>query len=903
MSLVLSFRDAACRDIEMAGGKGANLAFLTEADLPVPPGFCVTTEAYSEFAAAAGLDHKVTDMLGRLAGDAQSVETLSAELRHFIEACAMPESVALAIAGAYSRLGSHTYVAVRSSGTAEDLAGASFAGLHDTYLDVRGDDAVLAAVKRCWASMWTARATSYRHTRGFDQTAARIAVVVQQMAEADVAGVMFTANPMTAATDEIVINATWGLGEALVSGIVTPDEHILDDATLQVKEQRLGTKELRVVRNPVPAAGTVTEPVPPDQRACFALSERQLQRLGELGQRVTSVYQGAPQDMEWAITNDQLYLLQARPITGIVPSWDEDLEFWQSEQDRPDTLWTRAWADEVWNGAISPLTYSYRGHMFTESAKTCARICGIEEGIQARVYKYRQGEAYFNTQVHELFVERTALPVFRPALLGYASPESKSKLLNTNFNLFSYVDLLMKMASNGYSPFEGFRIWEDYEANRVAEADGRSADELRRLSDGALIEEFEHFVHLKTKFSRELWTHFFIYARDGVGFLGLLVNTWCGEAGPALMADLFCGLPKRTQTAEENMRLWRLSEHIRASGKLKKAFEEAGREYLRVFEQMPEAQQFLSDYRAFTKSHAHRGHADRDLYFDRRGDDPTIDYENFRLLLSTTADPEEREMQVHARRNAAISEVEMRLRNQPFGAARVWLFRQLLDYDFRFFLLRDNQRFYFDRYTYAMKRIAIEMGQRLANRRVLAREGDVYFLGRKELYALLTGDASDPLTQAKIEGRRTHFEAMLGKQAEPPAYLRANRPVAFDTGEGSGGMRGSGTSRGVVTARARVVTDLRNIGQIVEGDILITQSTDPGWTPVFNVIRGIVLETGGMLAHGSCLAREYGLPAVQLAGATRIIPDGATITVNGDTGEVTLHPSETSEAMAKRQSA
>lgn len=172
-----------------------------------------------------------------------------------------------------------------------------------------------------------------------------------------------------------------------------------------------------------------------------------------------------------------------------------------------------------------------------------------------------------------------------------------------------------------------------------------------------------------------------------------------------------------------------------------------------------------------------------------------------------------------------------------------------------------------------------------------------FFLGRTELYALLQGDVRDPLTHLKIRGRRRNFDLMLEKKANPPLYLRGSKPVAFavEGADADGSLRGVGTSRGTITARARIVTDLRHIGQIEQGDILVTQSTDPGWTPVFNIITGIVLETGGMLAHGSCLAREYGLPAVQLAGATQSIPDGAVITVNGDTGEILLQVEQESQ--------
>jgi phosphoenolpyruvate synthase/pyruvate phosphate dikinase len=415
--LVVPFAHEQCRDPSVAGGKGANLAVLSAAGLPVPPGFCVTTEAYRIFSDAIGLDQLVREMLAGLRDDAEDLERVTSELRAFITSAAVPHPIVEALFAAYEALGRASYVAVRSSGTAEDLAGASFAGLHDTYLDIHGTEALLSSLKRCWASMWTARATSYRRTKGFDQNAARIAVVVQQMVEAEVAGVMFTANPLTGATDEIVLNAAYGLGEALVSGIATPDEHVISIATLKVKEQRIGAKEVRVIRDANRGSGTVTEPVPEGARAGFALSPAQVAELGELGRRVMALYAGVPQDCEWAIKRGRLYLLQARPVTGIEFSWDEELESWQTLPDDEGALWTRSWADEVWNGAISPLTYSYRGYMFTESARNCARLIGLKGVPKTRMYKFHRSEAYLNTAVEEAFVAHSA-PGERQARVG-----------------------------------------------------------------------------------------------------------------------------------------------------------------------------------------------------------------------------------------------------------------------------------------------------------------------------------------------------------------------------------------------------------------------------------------------------------------------------------------------------
>ena len=241
---VVTFTDESAAEKRLVGGKGANLGLLTAAAFPVPPGFSVTTEAYEPFLDHGDLDAPIREIVEVLNYEnAEKLEQQTAQIRQLISNAEMPADVADRIRELYSTLGNEPYVAVRSSGTAEDMAEASFAGLHDTYLDVVGADAVIDAVKRCWASMWTARATSYRNTLGFDHMQARIAVVVQRMIESEISGVMFTGNPLTARTDEIVINASWGLGEGIVSGILTPDEYTLDGHTMAVKKSVLGQRK------------------------------------------------------------------------------------------------------------------------------------------------------------------------------------------------------------------------------------------------------------------------------------------------------------------------------------------------------------------------------------------------------------------------------------------------------------------------------------------------------------------------------------------------------------------------------------------------------------------------------------------------------------------------------------
>ena len=554
-------------------------------------------------------------------------------------------------------------------------------------------------------------------------------------------------------------------------------------------------------------------------------------------------------------------------------------------------------ADDLWCGAISPLTYSLWGVRYTEGYYGDAELWGIKGGIKARAWKYFKGVAYFNTGVQKLLAERTALPAFREGMLALASPADKEEIVNAPLSFFTYLMTYVRLflfarPTNG--PYKYLRVVRDYLENRVDEANGVGREPPEELADNELMLEFEYWRDLENKFNRDGWSGWFIYARDMIGLFEIVLSKWYDGDNPMIFTDLLTGMPHRTATSTENFILWQLGKMIKESPVLSNAFESAGLDYLEAFEKLPEGREFLRVYEPFLKENGHRGQADRDHFYKRRSEDVSIDYQNFKLMLSATSasDPEERERQVNERQKAAVADVEAHLRRKSFGALRVMIFRHLLDYVFKFFMQRDDQRHFFDRYSMLLKRCALEMGRRLVKRGVLANDEDVFFVDRHTLLAMFKGADVDPLLSHKIAGRRHYHQLMLNKESNLPYYLRRNKGVQFATeGEQDEGtnLQGSGTSRGLVTARARIVKVLEEIGRVGEGEILVTQSTDPGWTPVFNLLKGIVLETGGLLAHGSCLAREYGLPAVQLADATTRIPDGALITVNGDTGGVLVH--------------
>jgi pyruvate,water dikinase len=885
---------------EVVGGKGANLGLLTAAGFGVPPGFTVTVSAYTDFLEAGGLRDPLSALAGAFRYDRpQELERQAEQARRLILDTPVPASVVDAVEAAYRALNGGPRVAVRSSGTAEDLAEASFAGLHDTYLDVRRDDLV-DAVHRCWASLWTARAVAYRNAGGFDHLTTGIAVVVQEMVEAEVAGVLFTADPVSTATDEMLVNASWGLGEAVVSGLVTPDTFVLRARDNTVRERILGTKELRVQR--AAASGTVTEPVPAPDRERYCLTDHQLDHLAELGKRVQRHYGGFPQDIEWALRGGELYLLQSRAITGVEFSWDAELDAGCTcAHDGADAVWTRAFADTGSTKAISPLMYSarfvcnYSNQVYTNIARTY----DLTEVASTRAFKFHKAELYYNVDWERALVTTIGPPQLRPALLSWMPPALHEEVLATPFSYADYGRRLLGAVLRdrrklGTGPLTRLEHWRTH---RLTETAGLTPERLRTLSDTALERYTERQLALENEWVDDCMIGFIISFRDAMATLAHLVGKWYTGGNPNVFGELISGAEQQSDTQRENLLLWELAKRIRRSPTLTLAFETyADGRFFAELEHSPDGREFLADYRAFLDQFGHRGAEERDIIWPRRSEDPSLDYQALRTLLKAddTVDPAATEEKVNARRRESYREVLANLRSAPFGAVKAEVFAYVYDLVHRYVVARDNERCNpMERMVFSVKRGYLEIGRRLHERGQLDDPHEFFFLGREELYGLLhTGAPATPLLRAKIAGRRRDWERFAAGEYRPPMYLRHRRPVDLDApssgAEEDGVLHGLPMNRGEVTATARVVPRLSEVGRINPGEILVAHSTDPGWTPAFLLLSGLVIETGGLLSHGSCLAREYGFPAVQLAGAVSSIPDGATVTISGDRGTVTI---------------
>lgn len=887
----------------LVGGKGRHLMLCSAAGFPVPPGFTITTDAYDAFLA----HNKLTDTVAKSAAafvyhDVDTLEQQATAIQEVILNGQIPPALAEEVAARYSELGG--YVAVRSSGTAEDMADASFAGLHDTFLDITGEDALLEAVKKCWASLWTSRAIAYRGEQGHAPGALpKLAVVVQQMVEADAAGVMFTANPLTSNTDEIVVNSCWGLGEGLVSGIVNPDQFVLGKDRLAIKERMLGDKAVTVKRNPDGPDSTVSVPTPEPKREAWSIADDTVVRLGELARRIERYFDGLPQDIEWAVKDNEIFVLQSRAITGVDFTWDSDVDAWQEAEDEPEAIWTRKFADEFWTGPITPLFYSVRARGFTNAGVRSALDWGFADVAAKRRHKYFKAEVYTNSEYQKALVSHAIPKSMREGSVAWLNSADRKAAASWPFSWREYVRMLARiqfMTQNGL--YEWFKEADNYDLEKVPERGRLDPEALKLWSDEALRRLIKQYTDYAENKHYSQWTGWFIHAANAMTILGKMLASWYDGTNANIFTDLITGLPERTRTMQENIDLWQLASAIRSNAAVRELFEKSSEtEFFDRLADLPEGASVYAQYREFLDLHGHRGHADRDFYFPRRLDDPAIDYRLLKALLSGDGsfDPVAAEKELQRRREAAVADVLDRLRNQPMGALRVAAFNTVYKYVVRFMLHRDNQRHHLDRVTYAKKLAFTEVGRRVHERGLLPREDDFYFLTEDELFGLLHGTGNARLCQAKVIGRRNAFEQYASGKFVPPEFMQNGRewvdPEAqqLQVADDGSGIQGFGTSPGTYTGRARVITSLDDIGRVEQGDVLITNSTDPAWTPVFLVIGGLVLETGGLLAHGACLSREYNLPAVTAPAATTRIPDGATITVDGVAGTVIVHQEAT----------
>lgn len=844
MSLVRPLTDITRDDLASAGGKGANLGELVRAGFPVPEGFVVTTEAYDSYVASQGIRDAVATLgVPTDTPDAEPrPESDAARIRALFVA-PIPDAPAREIVAAYEQLGPDAVVAVRSSATAEDLPDASFAGQQDTYLGVQGASDLLDAVRRCWASLWTDRAVAYRARAGVDPGSVSLAVVVQRLVDADAAGILFTANPATGRRRETVINAAFGLGEAVVGGEVTPDELVVAEG--RVASRTTADKVVRTVRD---AVGTHTEAMPADQRRTPVLTDAQAVELADLGRRIEAHF-GVPQDIEWVLAGGAFSIVQARPITALPEPTGPIPTDWSVR--RHDGMYIRASIVEQLPDPLSPLFTDLISGSVSRSLETVLTRYFGGSLLRAGDMEFPtiNGYGYYFYSVAGMLRLCLAAPRAFPAVF------SPGTLNGVSF-----------WRENGLPTYR--RI--------VAEWSGR--DE-HAMTDVELLAGASALVDAGAEYYTTVQAVIPNAATAEIVFTRLY-NALGRRAGDPPATTFLVGFESAPIRAERDLHA--LAAWCRPTPGVAEALL-AGRE-------APDAHRAEFDARLgdYLAAHGHLTY-NLDVMQPVPADDPAPVLVGLRFALSEDApDPDDRLARLAAERTRAEEALFGRL--DPVRGA---VLRRALASAQELVPIREDALADIGLGWPAARRFLRELGSRLVDAGALDDRDDVFWLTRAEIEA----SASEPVSLAETVATRQ--ETWRGQRlANPPGWLPA-KGFFYDVFKGmmpgvegpqeGPTLRGLGASAGRVTGRARVLAGPEDFSTMQPGEILVAAITTPAYTPFFAMASGVVTDIGGPLSHSSIVAREYGIPAVLGTGsATARISTGDEITVDGDRGVVIL---------------
>ncbi|MGW9435136.1 rifamycin-inactivating phosphotransferase [Streptomyces sp. NPDC055607] len=849
--------------VAVVGGKGAHLGALSRIDgVRVPAGFCVTTDAFRRALAGAPSLDGLLDRLSRLdPDDREATRTLSAEVRRAVEALAVPDDVAEAVTGALARFGEHDAYAVRSSATAEDLPTASFAGQQDSYLNVVGPAEVLRHVGRCWASLFTERAVTYRRRNGIDHRTVRMAVVVQRMAFPDAAGVLFTADPVTGDRRVATVDAGLGLGEALVSGLVNPDVFTVRDD--EVVAETIAVK--RHALQPLPGGGTREVEVDAERRERPALTRGQVLRLVRLGRRIEARF-GRPQDVEWCLVDDDFRIVQSRPITTLFPVPEAG--------DRDNHVYVSVGHQQMMTDAMKTL-----GHSMWR--------------LTAMVPMHEAGG--------RLFVDvtrRLASPASRTALLdvvGKGDPlirDALETVLDRDDFPLPLPDAAPAAPAGPGTPAPAPVEADPAIVTALVERSRTSVAALERdirTKTGPELFDFllEAFEEHKRVLSDPLSFRALMAGMEATWWLNDKLEEWLGEKNAA---DALTLSAPGNVTSEMGLALLDVADAIRPHPEVVAFLERVGDgDFLDELPKLPGGAGARDAVEAYLDRYGMRCVGEIDITRPRWRERPAA-------LLPAILDnvrnfgPGAAERRFEQGRRTALEkerDVLARLRDLPDGERKAAETKRMIDRVRTFAGYREYPKYgIVSRYA-VYKRALLEEAARLVRAGVLSDAEDVFHLTFQEFReAVRTRRVDEGLVRRREEAYRAH------RALTPPRVLTSdgealNGSYRRDDAP-AGALVGLAVSAGTVEGRARVVLDMEE-ADLEAGDILVTAYTDPSWSPVFVGITGLVTEVGGLMTHGAVIAREYGLPAVVgVDGATRLIRDGQRIRVHGTDGYVEI---------------
>jgi pyruvate,water dikinase len=866
----------------LVGGKGANLGDLCRAGVTVPDGLCLTTRAFRRFVDSAPEMERLYLRLEKVdPEDRAAVAEVSGLLSAHLTGVPIPDDVRADLLDAWRRSGAEHACAVRSSATAEDLAGASFAGQHDTFLNVVDEDQLLDAVRRCWISLFNERAIGYRARNGFDHRQVDLAVVVQRLVDPEVSGVMFTADPVSGHRGTVLVNASYGLGEAIVSGVVNPDLYqVRPDGSL---DTRIADKALALVSGP--GGGIVRQEVTAERSGAQALDDARITELAELGRRLEQHF-GCPQDIEWAWDGTRLHILQSRPITTLYP-------LPEPPDDGRLHVYFSLGHQQMMTDAMKPLGLSVIRTYFPfgtrgPDRRTRAMGCAgnrlfidytdlLHTWLGRMLYAHPAGT--MDRRMGGAFLELASRPEFSTGhrfRLG--------SFVRTNGNV-------LRTLGNVAADL-GWRSWKTAEAKRQAFI-AREAAATRRAFEAVdgtnRIARIQQDMRKSKQVYYELTTTQFSAALART-LIDRQCRKWFGETSDLPALDK--SMPGNV-TTRMSVEIGDLADLVRDRAELQQLLQEPPAPFtMDALDTVPGGGEFHTAFADFLERYGMRCPGELDITRERWNSRPTQLFAGILANARTGRAGEHRERFAAGEREAeeAAERILTGIRATRAGRPKAAAMSRLIHVYRTMMGMREHQKFLTVHLYDTYRRVLREEAAALVSEGTLAEVDDVDYLELHELRRMVDGERLTGLADLLVQ-RKADYIAAQGLTA--PRLMTSDGEILVGLSappSGDGVLVGLPVSAGVVEARARVVLRPED-AQLSEGAILIAPFTDPAWTPLFSAVSGLVVEIGGLMTHGAVVARELGLPAVVgVDNATKLIPDGALIRVDGSRGTVEVLP-------------
>ena len=896
-SFVLGFQDIDKSKLMVVGGKGANLGELSKIEgIRVPDGFCISTEAFKRIIEETSSINELLDQLSRLMVEDRSgrkrnslllldqatrdkIGELSGEIRRVIEGIAIPEDIHEEITRFLSRFGEKNAYAVRSSATAEDLPTASFAGQQDTYLNIIGKEAILKHISKCWASLFTERAVTYRIQNGFDhrkvhlgcigeqqpEVATSLSVVVQKMVFPQAAGILFTADPVTSNRKVLSIDASFGLGEALVSGLVNADIYKVCNG--KVIDKKISTKKLAIYA--VKDGGTQEQEIEPERQNRQALTDEQILQLERMGRKIEEHF-GYPQDIEWCLADDTFYIVQSRPITTLYPI--------PEAKDEENHVYVSVGHQQMMTDPMKPLGMSIFqltsfGSRFKAGGRLFVDVTPMLASPDSR-------EVLLNNMgQHDPLMKDALMTIIERDFIKLLPNDKKEQGDKSSKD----------MSSSGFqAPIENDpTIVSNLIKNSQTSIEALKQNIQRKSGSDLLDFILEDIKELKKILFDPQSSAVFMAAINASLWINEKMEEWLGEKNAA---DTLSQSVPNNITSEMGLELMDVADVIRPYPEiidyLQYVKDDNFLEKLVKFDGGKEIQDAIY---AYLNKYGMRCAGEIDITRTRWSEEPII---LIPMILNNIKNFEpnagKRKFE-QGRQEALAKELELleRLIELPDGKRKAKETKERINLIRNFIGYREYPKYGIVNRYFLYKQALMKEAEQLVQKRVIHEKEDIYYLTLEELHEVVR---TNKLDYAIIRKRKD--EHKLYEKLTPPRVITSDGEII--AGEykrenlPAGAIVGLPVSSGVIEGRARIILNMED-ADLEDGDILVTTFTDPSWTPLFVSIKGLVTEVGGLMTHGAVIAREYGLPAViGVENATKLIKDGQRIRVHGTEGYVEI---------------